>query len=162
MADVVQRIGEEDEVRADLMFRVGIKGSIDAIYEALTQPVKLAGWWASRAVGTPNVGAAIDLAFTGIDGLSFIVRDLEPYRLANFECVAGPRAWRGTRLRFELQSQSEQVFVTLTHANLVRSDQDSFLYFSTKWPVYLLSLKDFVETGKGRPYPHDTKIHHGD
>jgi hypothetical protein len=124
--------------------------------------VKLAGWWASQAAGTPNVGATIDLAFTGTNGLSFNVRDLEPYRLVNFECMAGPRAWRGTRLRFELQNQNEQIFVTLAHANLDRSDQDSFLYFSTKWPVYLLSLKDFVETGKGRPYPHDTKIHHGD
>jgi uncharacterized protein YndB with AHSA1/START domain len=162
MADVVQRAGADDEVRVDLMFRVGIKCSTDALYEALTQPVKLAGWWASQAVGTPDVGATIDLAFTGTNGLSFNVLDLKPCRLVNFECVAGPQAWRGTRLRFELQSQNEQVFVMLTHANLDRSDQDSYLYFSTKWPVYLLSLKDFVETGKGRPLPHDTKILHGD
>jgi hypothetical protein len=29
---------------------------------------------------------------------------------------------------------------------------------STKWATFLLSLKDLVENGKGRPEPRDTKI----
>jgi len=29
---------------------------------------------------------------------------------------------------------------------------------SMKWAVFLLSLRDFVETGKGRPSPDDLKI----
>jgi hypothetical protein len=29
---------------------------------------------------------------------------------------------------------------------------------SMKWAVFLLSLRDFVETGKGRPSPNDLKI----
>ena len=29
---------------------------------------------------------------------------------------------------------------------------------STKWAVFLMSLKSLVETGKGDPYPNDIKI----
>jgi hypothetical protein len=29
---------------------------------------------------------------------------------------------------------------------------------STKWAVFLMSLKSLVETGKGSPDPHDVKI----
>lgn len=29
---------------------------------------------------------------------------------------------------------------------------------STKWATYLMSLKQFLETGKGAPDPHDVKI----
>jgi hypothetical protein len=29
---------------------------------------------------------------------------------------------------------------------------------STKWATFLLSLKDYVEQGEGRPEPRDTKI----
>jgi hypothetical protein len=27
-----------------------------------------------------------------------------------------------------------------------------------KWATFLLSLRDYVETGKGKPSPHDLKI----
>jgi hypothetical protein len=30
------------------------------------------------------------------------------------------------------------------------------------WPVYLLSLRDLIETGKGRPSPNDIPIFVGD
>ena len=31
---------------------------------------------------------------------------------------------------------------------------------SCKWAVFLLSLKDALETGKGRPFPDDIHIDH--
>jgi hypothetical protein len=34
-----------------------------------------------------------------------------------------------------------------------------FVYHcSTKWAIYLMSLKQLVETGKGEPAPHDVQI----
>jgi hypothetical protein len=31
-------------------------------------------------------------------------------------------------------------------------------YCSTKWAVFLLSLKSLLETGKGRPAPNEIKL----
>src|SRR5713101_4399466 len=31
---------------------------------------------------------------------------------------------------------------------------------SMRWAVFLLSLKDVLERGKGRPYPYDLEVHY--
>ena len=77
------------------------------------------------------------------------------------KCTDGPGAWLNSELVFDLTQADDQVFVTLIHQNDM-SSEDDFLYFATKWVCYLLSLRDLVETGKGRPYPNDIKIHAGD
>ena len=41
-----------------------------------------------------------------------------------------------------------------------REETGMFAHCSTKWAVFLLSLKDLLETGKGRPAPDDVPIHH--
>ncbi len=51
--------------------------------------------------------------------------------------------------------------IIVADRNTAASDED-FLYFSTKWPLYLLSLPDLVESRTGRPYPDDIKIRVGD
>ena len=33
---------------------------------------------------------------------------------------------------------------------------------STKWAVFLLGLRNWVERGEGRPHPQDVKNHPGD
>jgi hypothetical protein len=33
-----------------------------------------------------------------------------------------------------------------------------FPHCSLGWAIFLLSLKEFVETGKGRPYPYDMPV----
>ena len=33
---------------------------------------------------------------------------------------------------------------------------------TTKWAVYMVSLKSLLETGKGAPNPHDVRLHDKD
>ena len=145
---------------AQVRHRIGVKGEIGRVYEFLVQPEQLSGWWASRADGSADIGSVLRLEFSGLASLSFSIETLEAPKTVVLACVEGPGAWNGSELHFNLQEDSEQTFVTLTHANPSASDDD-FLYFSTKWPVYLLSLRDLIETGSGRPYPRDIKIHVG-
>jgi hypothetical protein len=146
---------------AEVRHRVGIRGSVADIYIALVEPSQLGGWWASYASGTPEVGKTLDLTFGELVTLSFVIRDLQRNLLVHLECSSGPFPWQGSQLHFALEDADDQVFVTLTHSNNGAGDE-SFVYFSTKWPLYLLSLRDFIETGSGRPYPNDIKIHYGD
>ncbi len=146
---------------AQVRHRIGVNGEIGRVYESLIQPEKLSGWWASGAHGSSETGSVLRLEFSGLGSLSFSIKTLEAPATVVFECVDGPGAWSGSELRFDLRDDGEQTFVTLTHSNPSASDDD-FLYFSTKWPVYLLSLRDLIETGSGRPYPRDIKIHVGD
>jgi hypothetical protein len=146
---------------AEVRHRVGIRGSLGDIFAALIEPSYLAGWWATSASGTPEVGKTLVLTFGELVTLSFLIRELQTNSLVNLECSSGPFPWLGSQLRFALEAADNQTFLTMTHSNKDACD-DSFLYFNTKWPLYLLSLRDFIETGSGRPYPSDIKIHYGD
>jgi hypothetical protein len=119
------------------------------------------GWWPTTASGSSEVGRSLKLGFAGIVTLSFVVSEVEPNCALRLECPEGPGPWHRSELHFTLESAPEQVFVTLVHSSDEASDDD-FLYFSTKWPVYLLSLRDLIETGKGRPSPNDIPIFVGD
>ena len=141
--------------------RVGIEGSIESIYECFTTNDGLAGWWATSASGVAEVGSNIELEFSGLAVLCFKYENLSVNDMVSLQCVSGPGPWQDSSLQFELQKSEQQIFVTLTHENKNSSEGD-FLYFSTKWPIYLLSLKELIEAGRGRPYPQDIKIHLGD
>ena len=143
---------------AKVRHQIGIAGEIHDIFDALYRNDGLTGWWASKVEGVPEVNQTLDLHFSNVVTLSFKIEDLTPKTIVNLHCVSGPFPWEGSQLRFELKQDTNQVWVQLTHEN-TEASEDDFLYFSTKWVCYLLSLKKFIEHGKGLPYPNDTKIH---
>ncbi len=146
---------------AQVRHRVGIRGSAAGVYRALIDPGGLSEWWATSATGVGEVGKTLDLTFGELVTLSFAVVGLKEEELVRLACSSGPAPWLGSELEFALDDVGDQVFVTLTHRN-EGADDESFLYFNTKWPLYLLSLRDFIETGSGRPYPNEIKIHYRD
>ena len=141
--------------------RVGIEGSSGSIFGSLTSLNGLSGWWASSATGVVEVGKDIELEFSDLAVIRFRYLQIIKNQIVELKCVSGPGPWQDSTLSIELQESENQVFVMLTHQN-DNASEDDFLYFSTKWPIYLLSLRDLVEKGSGRPYPRDIKIHLGD
>ncbi len=146
---------------ARVRHRIGIVGNINEIYRSMHEPAGLCGWWATKIDGIPKVGEVLDLHFSDVVTLSFRIQTLEEDALIRLHGVSGPRAWLDCLLEFSFNQDPEQVWVELIHENKSASDDD-FLYFNTKWTCYLLSLRDLIETGRGRPYPNDIKIHFGD
>lgn len=146
---------------ARIRHRVGIIGGLNTIYRAMHEPVGLCSWWTTTTDGTPKIGEVLHLHFLDVVTLSFRIDALEENALIRLRCVSGPGPWRDCSLEFSFKQGEDQVWVELVHESEAAS-QDDFLYFSTKWPCYLLSLRDLIESGKGRPYPNDVKIHLGD
>ncbi|MEO1090116.1 MAG: hypothetical protein AAFX81_05765 [Pseudomonadota bacterium] len=142
---------------AGVHHRVGVAGDINRIYRAMHEPSGLAGWWASTADGTPEVGQVVNLHFEALTTLSFEITALEENALVRLQCVSGPGPWQNCQLDFTFQQGEKQIWVDLIHENKSVSESD-FLYFRTKWPIYLLSMRDLIETGTGTPYPKETKI----
>jgi hypothetical protein len=69
----------------------------------------------------------------------------------------GPAEWIGTKIRFDLKREGDWTIILFTHQNW-KEPVEFMHHCSTKWGVFLISLKSLVETGKGAPYPHDIKI----
>jgi hypothetical protein len=141
--------------------RIGICGSIETIYHALADPASLALWWASEARIVFEDKPRLILDFTGLESLSFNLNEDKRNYSVRLTCVKGPKAWLDSELQIALQEDVTQVFVSLNHTCL-DPDHEEYIYFCTKWPVYLISLKDYIEKGKGYPYPDDIKIYIGE
>ena len=141
--------------------RIGILGKPEKLFWALTEAEGLSGWWSTTASGMCAKGEKLQLGFGGVVTLKFIVESVHPTSSITIVCPDGPGSWRNSKLHFELMEDDNQTFLTLTHSSPIASEDD-FLYFNTKWPVYLLSLRDLVEKGTGRPSPYDIPIFPGD
>jgi hypothetical protein len=74
-----------------------------------------------------------------------------------WQVVDGPPEWIGSRISFELKQSGDQAIVLFKHQGW--KEPVEFMYHcSTKWAIYLMSLKSLLETGKGSPNPNDPHI----
>ena len=146
---------------ADILHRVGIKSSLDEVYKALTTREGLAAWWTNNTQGESKVGGALKFRFSAggseIGGFDMKVLELQPARRVLWQVVDGPAEWIGTKISFELKQEDEYSIVLFKHQDW--KEPVEFMYHcSTKWALFLLSLKSLVETGSGAPDPRDVKI----
>lgn len=147
----------------DILHRIGIKSSAAEVYTALTTQAGLAAWWTSntQAEATTTEGGAISFRFSAagaeIGGFDMKVLELEPERQVLWQVVDGPAEWIGTRISFNLKQSGDHAIVLFKHQGW-KAPVEFMHHCSTKWAVYLLSLKALVETGKGTPNPHDPHI----
>ena len=143
----------------DIRHEVGIKASPDAVYQALTDVKKLAGWWTSDTRGESKIGGELEFWF-GKFCQKFDVTALTPSQLVRWKAKAGGAdEWTGTEVSFALDEGKDQCIVHFTHGGWADNSK-MYPHCSTKWAVFMLSLKDLLEKGKGRPAPNDVQIIH--
>lgn len=141
---------------------IGAKSTREDAFHAISTPQGLQHWWASTAQGKVEQGETLSLIFSGLTTLHFRYDVIVPNEKLILTCFDSFKSWDGTQLVFDLEEKEGQLFITLTHRNINPDDMESLTYFSSKWTIYLLSLKQFLETGKGTPYPTESKLYHGD
>jgi uncharacterized protein YndB with AHSA1/START domain len=141
---------------SDILHRVGIAASPEKVFKALTSIDGLRHWWTLEASGEPVKNGVIDFGFCHMK-----VVESKRGKLVRWKCVKGPEGWPGTEVNFSLKRKEGQTYVLFKHAGWKK--QIEFMHHcSTKWGVFLLSLKNWVERSEGRPSPYDVKIHVGD
>lgn len=146
----------------DIIHRIGIKAPIAKVYEALSTIGGVAGWWTEETEGTSSPGGAITLRFRNGQGdimgeMTMEVVELDPNRKVHWRFNAGPGEWVGTDVTFDLSQDGDYTIVLFGHRNW-REAVEFTAHCSMKWATFLFSLRAFVETGNGKPSPHDVKI----
>jgi uncharacterized protein YndB with AHSA1/START domain len=147
-----------------------IEATPEKIYQAITTEQDLSAWWTS-----PTEANGI-LRFAFGDGYfkEMKITTMEPFSLVKWTCTKGADEWVGTNISFELISGDK---ASLLHAHpemqgqleQQKSDTGTLLIFhhddwkgytpmfaecNYTWGRFLVSLKLFCETGKGRPWPN--------
>lgn len=146
----------------DIIHRIGIRSPAAQVYAALTTLEGLAGWWTEDVQGDARAGGRIEFHFRSETGelkgtAVMAVQALDAPREVRWRCVDGPAEWVGTDIAFELSEQDDQTIVLFGHRHW-REAVEFMAHCSMKWATFLLSLREYVETGKGRPSPRDLKI----
>src|SRR5580692_5038531 len=137
----------KDNPMVDILHRVGIGASVEKVYETLTTLEGNKGWWDANATGDAREGGVLSFFK---DMCHMRVLATAPDTLVKWKCVKGPQEWLNTEITFRLVPKQDQTFVVFTHAGW--AEPVEFMHHcSTKWGSFLLSLKQLVETGKGRP-----------
>ncbi|MBL0224154.1 MAG: SRPBCC domain-containing protein [Geobacteraceae bacterium] len=147
---------------ADILHRIGIKAPADQVYKALTTLDGLAGWWTEEVAGDTQVGGKIEFRFLTKTGkilgrMVMEVQELNKNTDVRWRCVEGPEEWVGTDITFQLSEQDGQTIILFGHRNWREAVEGTY-HCSMKWATFLLSLREYLETGRGKPSPHDLKI----
>jgi uncharacterized protein YndB with AHSA1/START domain len=146
----------------DIIHRIGIKAPLTQVYDAVATVEGVAGWWTRETSGTSKIGQTVTTRFRNKDGkevgmMTFEVLTLDPNREVRWRFKEGPAEWIGTDATFQLSDAGDQTIVLFGHRNW-REAVEFTAHCSMKWATFLLSLRELVETGKGRPSPDDLKI----
>ncbi|MEU0868995.1 SRPBCC family protein [Nocardia brasiliensis] len=143
----------------DILHRVGIESPLDDVYTALTTIDGLANWWTTNTHGDESAGGVIRFRFgpEGKEGFDMKITDLRPAERVRWEVVDGPEEWVGTEVSFALKREGDHAIVLFQHQGW-REPVEFMHHCSTKWALFLMSLKSYVETGTGAPDPRDVRI----
>jgi uncharacterized protein YndB with AHSA1/START domain len=147
---------------ADIIHRVGIRAPLADVYAALATVEGVAGWWTRETEGVSKPGGTMDVRFLTpqgreLGGMTMEIVALEPNRKVHWRFRKGPEEWIGTDAIFDLREDGDYTIVLFGHRNW-REPVEFMAHCSMKWASFMLSLKDLVETGRGKPSPNDIKI----
>jgi uncharacterized protein YndB with AHSA1/START domain len=141
----------------DILHKVGIKSSSrNDVYQALTTCEGLSAWWTSDTQGQGKVGGVLKFRF-GAGGFDMKVLELDPGKRVLWQVVDGPEEWIGTKISWDLKQEGDWAIILFKHEGW-KEPVEFMHHCSTKWGLFLLSLKSLLETGKGAPHPNDIKI----
>ena len=146
----------------DILHRIGIKAPIAQVYQSIATRDGLANWWTVDTRGESRVGGQLEFVFIAPTGeqMGAMVMDVQVLNAPSevrWRCTGGPPEWIGTDITFELSQQDDKTIILFGHRSW-REAIEATYHCSTKWAVFMLSLREYVGTGKGKPSPHDVKI----
>jgi uncharacterized protein YndB with AHSA1/START domain len=141
----------------DILHRFEVKASPAEAYRALATLEGLAGWWTTDTRGSAAIGGVIEFVFGTRGKIDMKVLEAQPDKRVLWQVLAGPDAWAGTTVGFDLRQDGDYTVVLFKHEGW-KEASEMMHHCTTKWAVFLLSIKALVEAGTGTPFPNDVHI----
>jgi uncharacterized protein YndB with AHSA1/START domain len=133
-----------------LVFQRRYRQSAEKVWAALTDPERLADWFATAEVDL-RVGGIIRLGWEGQHRADVVITECDPPKTLAWRWRIGER---NTLVRFDLTPQAGGCALTLTHSGLsLDGARDGGV--RAGWHAHLEALPDAME---GRATPWETKV----
>jgi uncharacterized protein YndB with AHSA1/START domain len=138
---------------ATILLRVPVDADENRIYETLTKPDGVAGWWSNHTEGPSGAGSVMKLSFPEVPmTFDFEVLEEEPPQRVVWKTIAGPPEWSDTTISFDIKSDAEGNRSLLFKHDGWKSTEESFPSIAYAWAQILPRLKQLAETGKADPF----------
>jgi uncharacterized protein YndB with AHSA1/START domain len=124
-----------------------------AVFQALTTLPGLSSWWTTKVEGDAGPAGQIAFTFDGDFNPTMLVTRFDAPSVLEWRCVAGVEQWRENTFRFSLEAQGTSTRLRFRQDYASELSDDDYGAYNYNWGYYLESLRQYVETGSGRPYP---------
>jgi uncharacterized protein YndB with AHSA1/START domain len=145
----------------EIWHEIHIKASPNEIYQAVADEKKLARWWTIDVRGKSAAGKKLEFWFNGHLAAEMVVTALKNNERVQWHVTdRSIPDWVDTELEWKILPDGDKTILHLRHSNW-HEDAKMFPECSMHWAIFLLSLKEYVETGRGRPHPYDMPVNIG-
>jgi len=143
----------------EILHLLKIRAARDKVYQAVSTAEGIRNWWTRDAALDPDVGGAGEFGFYGHRMVIKIkVTELAaPKRIAWNAVSSTGGAFDGTTISFDLTLEGDVTALSFAHRGF-KADAGNIASATTRWGFYLLSLKRYLDTGRGTPNPEDTEL----
>jgi hypothetical protein len=137
-------------VTREILHVVDVPAPPGDVYEAIEGPDGLSRWWTTKVSETDGV---ITFSFVPdvFDPQMRVEQRVAPSTVA-WTCVGGAEQWAGASIRFDVRPHEGGSRLTFRQGYGVELDDDSFGIYNFNWGYYLQSLREYCESGTGKPF----------
>ncbi len=140
----------------DILHFIRIQAAQESVYSALTTAEGVRNWWTRDADLEDSVGGLGEFRFLTY-GPGYVTRveitELVPATRVAWRILSSFRTeWSGTTIDFTLREENGSTILLFAHRNFAEADE-RYAQVNTGWAYYLVSLQQYLETGKGAPSP---------
>jgi len=150
---------EENQLMPEIMHLIKIRAAQDKVYQTVSTAEGIRNWWTRDAAFDPKVGGVGEFGFYGKRLVIKVkVAELTPPAHVAWEDISSTGGgFDGTTISFDLKSDEGITSLLFAHRGF-KTGGDNIASATTRWGFYLLSLKRYLETGKGSPNPEDMEL----
>ena len=140
---------------ADIRHLLKIEVEPYRIYQALTTAAGIRQWWTDSADLDEQVGGKGIFRFNygrTVETVVQIINLQEPVLVTWTILNSFRPEQNGTVITFELRPNGNDTLLHFSQDGFTSAD-DTYALMNTGWAYYLVSLKQYLETGQGAPSP---------
>ena len=151
---------KENQLMPEILHLIKIRAAQDKVFQAVSTVEGVRNWWTRDAALDAKVGGTGEFGFYGHRMVIKVkVAELTPPSHVAWEDVSSTGGgFDGTTISFDLKSGEGITSLLFAHRGFKTGGNDNIGSATTRWGFYLLSLKRYLETGKGSPNPEDTEL----
>jgi uncharacterized protein YndB with AHSA1/START domain len=140
----------------DILHLIKISSTPERVYHALTTPEGVREWWTRDADLDSMAGGMGEFRFYKGHGVTKVrIDELKPpARVAWMVLSANaPGGWNGTTITFDLRAEGGATVLLFAHRGFEQANE-GYALVNMGWAYFLVSLRQYLEMGKGAPHPN--------